>query len=47
MIKEILGDILPDLGDIEPVDPGGCGCECQTSKEALARTGAAAAVGLN
>jgi hypothetical protein len=44
MIKEILGDLLPDLGDIEPIDPG-CGCNCESGKEALKNTGAAAAVG--
>ena len=33
MIKEILGDLLPDFGDVEPVDPG-CGCYCQSGPNA-------------
>lgn len=33
MINEILGDILPDLGDVPAVDPG-CGCFCESGKVA-------------
>lgn len=33
MIKEILGDLIPDLGDIQPIDPGcGCGCMDKTAR---------------
>lgn len=42
MIKEILGDLLPTMGDVEPVDPG-CGCECQSGREARINVGASAA----
>lgn len=43
MIKGMLGDLLPALGEIEPVEPG-CGCYCQTGREARINTGASAAV---
>jgi hypothetical protein len=33
MIKEILGDFLPNLGEAEPVEPG-CGCACESGPTA-------------
>jgi hypothetical protein len=45
MIKEILGDLLPELGDIEPIQ--GCGCFCESGKPAVNYVNVDANVSLN
>ena len=29
MINDILGDVVPNMDEIEPIEPG-CGCGCMT-----------------
>jgi hypothetical protein len=44
MINNILGEVVPTLDDIEPIDPAcGCGCECQSGRDARISAGAGAA----
>lgn len=48
MINDIFGELVPNMDEIEPIEPGcSCGCQCTTKAGASSTAGTAFDLGKN